>query len=148
MYHPFKVINFTTSAYIPFYITNIDRIALYYPEIKKRHLTYYYELFYNFGWYKRKSNNTKFCRICHHRVNKSITQHVLCDCTKLSFIRQTFFTKVHNALLDLYNHKTDIVHQRLFAFHVLQLLENVNQNETFWKIICGMNFYDTETNSI
>ena len=49
VFHPFKVINLAISTYTPFYFTNIDKIKLNYPQIKKRHLNSYYELFYNFG---------------------------------------------------------------------------------------------------
>ena len=64
IFHPFKVINFITSEYIPFYITNIDKIIINYPQIKQRHLQLYYELFYNFGWFDRKSVHRKFCKLC------------------------------------------------------------------------------------
>lgn len=67
IYHPFKVIKFITNSYTPFYITNIDLISTHYPHIKKTHLKNYYELFYNFGWFTRKSHHKKFCKICHHR---------------------------------------------------------------------------------
>ena len=143
IYHPFKEIKFVTSAYIPFYITNIERISKHYPHIKKSHLTKYYELFYYFGWFGKKSNNTKFCRLCNFRVKKSITQHVLCNCKQLNNIRTSYFNRVHNELIEVYN-SPDTTHQRLFAFHILQLLEKTNNNNNkLWQIICGMNFYNT-----
>ena len=143
IYHPFKVIRFVTSSYCAFYITNIHKISPHYPQIKKRHLNLYYELFYNFGWFQRKSIHRKFCKICKTRYNKSTAQHVICDCSQLSCLRKSFWINAHNLLVDIYN-KPNTVHQRLFGFHVLQTLEKNKFGESFWKLICGANMYNNE----
>ena len=137
IFHPFKEINFVTSSYCSFYITNIHKIAPYYPLIKQRHLNLYYELFYNFGWFDRKSIHKKFCKICYIRHSNSTAQHVLCDCNSLNYLRQQYWINAHNKLVTIYN-KIDTVHQKLYGFHVLQTLENIKK-KIHLALLCGMN---------
>ena len=146
IFHPFKRIKFITSKYIPFYITDIDKIRKNYPKIKKKHLNQYYELFYNFGWFDRKSKHEKFCKLCKIRHKHSTAQHVICDCSSIQSLRNHFWIDAHNNLVTLYN-KINSTHQKLFGFHVLQTLENLYANSRFWDLNCGMNMYSSEKNN-
>ena len=74
-----------------------------------------------------------------------MTQHVICNCTHLNKIIESYFNRVHNELIDVYK-TPDTTHQRLYVFHILQLLENINKNQQLWHIICGMNFFNTINN--
>ena len=138
----FNVMLFFTFAYMPYYITNVDRIKGNVSNMKQWLVRVLIELFYIFWWLERKSSKHKICNICLRKVNKSVVQRIWTKCIGLNVLRKDFWIKSHNILVNIY-HKTNTCQQLMFCFQILQILKKLGKcKRTFWKLFCRVNMHD------
>ena len=91
---------------------------------------YMFQLFYNFGWFDRKTSHEKSCKECKIRHYKSTAQHIICECKSLSNLRTYHWVNAHNTFVKIYN-KANTLHQRFFGFRILQTLQNIHNIDVF-----------------